>query len=71
MPAPERTVHRGLLWLEGTAPTLDLLVSDTHLRKLVAARPAPELLAILPGDRARFEARLAKLGQVARIVEGA
>ncbi len=69
MPAP--TVHRGLVWLTADPKALDLLLADPQLGKLVAARPAPGLAAIRPADQARFAARLAKLGQVPRLVEGA
>ena len=70
MPTPP-VVHRGLVWLTTDPKSLDLLLVDPQLGKLVAARPAPGLAAIRPADEARFTARLARIGQVPRLVEGA
>jgi hypothetical protein len=64
-------VHRNLLWLTGAPETLDVVLADPHLRELVVARPAPGLAAVAPADRARVEARLARLGQAARLERGA
>ena len=61
-------IHRNLIWLATEPGTLDLLLADGPLGRLVAARPTAGLVGVLPRDRARFEARLARLGQVARIV---
>jgi hypothetical protein len=64
-------VHRGLVWITADPSALDLLLADPQLARLVAARPAPGLAAVRPADQARFTARLAKIGQVPRLVEGA
>ena len=63
------TIHRGLVWLTADPRTLDLLLADPQLAKLVATRPAPGLAGIRRGDHARLTARLARLGQVPRLME--
>jgi hypothetical protein len=69
MAAPD--IHRNLLWISADPRALDLLLADPQLRDLVVARPFPGVAAARGADRARLEARLAKLGQVPRIAEGA
>lgn len=70
-PRPAPIVHRNLLWLTAAPETLDVVLADPQLRELVVARPAPGLAAVAPADRARLEARLARLGRAARLVKGA
>ncbi|MFN7144571.1 MAG: hypothetical protein ACK4YP_12405 [Myxococcota bacterium] len=67
----EPVVHRGLVWITADPRELDLLLADPHLGKLVAARPAPGLAGVRAADEGRFSARLARIGQVPRRVEGA
>ena len=62
-------LHRGLLWLVGEPPELDLLLRDPQIAVFVVARPHPGLAGFLPGASEKVQARLRKLGATPAKVE--
>ncbi len=58
-------LHRHLAWLTGPADTIDLLVKDKELSRLVVTVVDPGLVALLPGSVDKVASRLEKLGRPA------
>ncbi|HND33781.1 MAG TPA: hypothetical protein PKY30_03435 [Myxococcota bacterium] len=56
------TIHRNLLWLTADAASLDLLLKDPTVARMLAVRVSPELAGFRRDDQAKLEARLTKLG---------
>lgn len=57
-----QTIHRNLLWLSAEAASLDLLLKDPTVARMLAVRVSPELAGFRRDDQSKLEARLAKLG---------
>jgi hypothetical protein len=60
-------LHVNLLWMQADDSTMELLLKDPTLSKLVVARPAPDMAAFRREDQEKLQARLQKLGHIPAI----
>ena len=57
-------IHQNLLWMEAEASTLDLLLVDPTIAKLLAVRVAPNLAGFRKEDQEKLQSRLSRLGHI-------
>lgn len=60
-------LHVNLLWMQADEATMELLLKDPSLSKMVVARPSPEIAAFRKEDQEKLQARLQKLGHIPAI----
>ena len=60
-------IHQNLLWVEADPATLELLLKDPTVAKLLAVQVAPNLAGFRREDQEKLQARLSKLGHIPAI----